>query len=284
MTPGEFGPLAAAFALAGIAGLLSRRLAPESATRLLAISSSATLAALVWGLILVALAGLAGRTGPLWPEVVPEHHRVPEPLGIAAISLLLVGGGRAFAAVVRLRRTRRRWQTRRPIELHDLDERVAFAVPGRPGGVVVDRRLWSSLDPGERRALIAHEQAHLYRHHHRHVALAEFVAAACPLLSPQRSAIRLSVERWADEDAALTVGDRLVVARAIARAALVSTPSFSTPLGFGGSATLERVEALLKPPSRTGPWSLLGRLDTVAVVALAALQLHHLVVFLTHVD
>jgi hypothetical protein len=283
LTPGELGPLGAAFALAGIAGLFSRRLAPQSATRLLAISSTATLAAVVWGLVLVALAGLAGRTGPLWPQVVPEHHRVPEPLGIAAISLLLLGAGCAATTAVRLRRTRRRWQTRRPIELHDLDEPVAFAVPGRPGGVVVDRHLWSSLDRGEQRALVAHEQAHLYRHHHRHVALAELVAAACPLLSPQRSAIRLSVERWADEDAALAVGDRLVVARAIARAALVSTPS-PMPLGFGGSAPLKRVEALLEPPPRTGPWSFLGRVDTVAVVALAALQLHHLVVFLTHVD
>jgi hypothetical protein len=47
-------------------------------------------------------------------------------------------------------------------------------------------------------------------------------ARANPFLRPLRTAVSYAAERWADEDAARTVGSRRTVARAIGKAALVS--------------------------------------------------------------
>jgi len=101
------------------------------------------------------------------------------------------------------------------------------------------------LDGDERRALFAHEQSHLRNRHHRYLWLAE-VAAAVPPLRPLRTHIRFAVERWADEDAADQVGNRRIVACALARAALAaSEPLPVAALAGAASGVPARVEALL---------------------------------------
>ena len=81
-------------------------------------------------------------------------------------------------------------------------------------------------------------------------------ARANPFLRPLRTAVSYTAERWADEEAAHTVGSRRVVARAIGRAALVSagTP-VATLAGFAGSGPVpRRVAALLCPAPAVRGW------------------------------
>jgi hypothetical protein len=77
----------------------------------------------------------------------------------------------------------------------------AFAVPGRPGRIVVSTGMLTALDPPQREALLAHERAHLRSH-------------------PLARAVAFTIERWADEEAATACADRHMVARTIAKAAL----------------------------------------------------------------
>ncbi len=83
--------------------------------------------------------------------------------------------------------------------------RAGRAASSRPGAC------WR-CSTDKRRALLAHEQAHLDLGHHRYLRASE-MTASFPLLGPLARAVRFSTERWADEEAASVVGDRRVVAR-----------------------------------------------------------------------
>jgi Zn-dependent protease with chaperone function len=112
----------------------------------------------------------------------------------------------------------------------------AYAVPGRPGRIVVSTGMLGVLDDRGRAALLAHERAHLTGRHHWFTAVARLAAAANPLVRPLASAVEYSVERWADESAAAAVGDRQLVARAIASAALAAKATKATKIGDGRAA------------------------------------------------
>lgn len=92
--------------------------------------------------------------------------------------------------------------------------------------------------------------------------LADIAAAGNPLLRRVPAAVRLGVERWADEDAAAAVGDRRIAGRALARVALLRAAltrvAFTAPLqgvgapglGIGALQVAVRVRALLEPAPR----------------------------------
>jgi hypothetical protein len=120
------------------------------------------------------------------------------------------------------------------------------------------------LDASERRAVLAHEQAHLRHNHHLAVSVAGAAAAVNPLLRPAASAVTYLVERWADEDAATVVGDRGLVARAVARAALGVPPPGVSGLGLHGGVVVRRVRALRRPPAGNA-----GRLLAASATAIA---------------
>ncbi|MFH8797726.1 M56 family metallopeptidase [Streptomyces sp. NPDC017941] len=128
------------------------------------------------------------------------------------------------------------------------------------GRVVVSRALLDRLRPAERRALFAHERAHLAARHHRFLLVTQLAARANPFLLPLRTATAYTTERWADEAAAGAVRDRRVVALAIGKAALAPgrTP-VAALTGFAGFAAPgpvpRRVAALLAPApaARTRP-------------------------------
>ncbi|MGW3208486.1 M48 family metalloprotease [Streptomyces sp. NPDC001135] len=128
----------------------------------------------------------------------------------------------------------------------------AYALPGRPHRVVVTTAMLRSLDGPEREALFAHERAHNDGGHHYFLAAAELAAHCHPALRPVRETIRLAAERAADEAAAARVGDRRLIARAIARAALAGQAARSERPGFVAAATTgpvpRRVQALLAAP------------------------------------
>src|SRR5262249_12585225 len=108
-------------------------------------------------------------------------------------------------------------------------------------------------DAQERRVLLAHERSHLRRGHHRYIRLTELAIAALPFLSPLDARLRFAIERWADEDAAAEVGDRAVVASAIARAALAAQPDRQLGLAIADRGVVERVERMLAEPADRAP-------------------------------
>ncbi|MDQ0933279.1 M48 family metalloprotease [Streptomyces turgidiscabies] len=129
----------------------------------------------------------------------------------------------------------------------------AYALPGRPHRIVVTSAMLRSLGPDEREALFAHERAHNRGGHHYFLAAAELAAHCHPALRPVRTAIQLAAERAADEAAATAMGDRRLLARAIARAALAGRTSRTTRPDFAPAATTgpvpQRVAALLATPA-----------------------------------
>lgn len=192
-----------------------------------------------------------------WSPVRLRHLiPIPAPLGLAtgmtAVALI------ASAALHLLRVGRQLHRTGQaaaalPVLGHDLvllqDENlIAYAVPGRHRRIVVSVGLLRVLTGAERRALLAHEAAHLEQRHHLYVQLGRLAAAANPLVRPISRSIDLAVERWADDAAAHEVGDRLTVARAVARAA--ATVPVDSPVGALGLAEADvvtRVRMLLQP-------------------------------------
>ncbi len=127
-----------------------------------------------------------------------------------------------------------------------------------PGRVMVSTAMLACLEPAERRALFAHERAHLTGRHHRLLLATRLAGCVNPLLWPLLGALVYSTERWADEEAARVTGDRRLTARAVGKAALVARP---VPGGaaFAAFATAgpvpRRVAALLGPvpPDRSWP-------------------------------
>ncbi|RCK68448.1 hypothetical protein DT076_16175 [Desertihabitans brevis] len=131
---------------------------------------------------------------------------------------------------------------------------VACALPGRARAVgcrhrvLVSSGLARSLDAGELRAVVLHEQAHLRLHHPLLLRLARLNAACVPLLPGPRELERVSgmlVELIADDAAARHCGD-LTVAGAL------------TTIGSleGDAAMLlraERLRARRRPRVRRGP-------------------------------
>lgn len=137
------------------------------------------------------------------------------------------------------------------VVIHD-DVPDAYALPGLSGRVVVSTAMLQALPAPERRVLLAHEAAHLRHHHHVYVQVVELSATANPLLRPLATAVRVGVERWADEEAATVVGDRTLTARAVARASLASATttrkaSLAMALHMAGGAAASRTRALLAP-------------------------------------
>ena len=247
---------------------------------LLAIGSLISVASL--GLLLTLL-GLAviGRL-PIVAEVagwsadrLESTLPVPVLVGIAAgISVAVLFGrtvisaGRIMILLCRSDRLSRRLRGGGP-PIVMVDEAVtdadAFTLAGIKGCVVINRRLFAALGTVERQMLTAHELSHLRRRHHLYVHAADLAVAANPALAQVADAVRLGVERWADEDAAATLqGDRRTAAAALARTALVQTalrrsgsaPASGAPaLAVAASHVPQRALALMAPTPRRSPLS-----------------------------
>ena len=214
---------------------VAARLAPGLATWLLTVSSVLLAAASGAALGVLVLAGVLQV-----PQVAAVGHlslrafRDADPA--ASVPLAVVAGlALAAAAAAALRAAWRRgralvaachaaagWPTGQLAVIED-ETAAAFAVPGltgRRGRVVVSTGMLAALDHGQRRALLAHEQAHLAGRHHLFLAAAHLAAAANPMLRPAERVVAFTVERWADEWAAEVTGDRRTTALAVGTAAL----------------------------------------------------------------
>lgn len=131
------------------------------------------------------------------------------------------------------------------------DAPLAYAVPGSIGQVVLSDSLRNSLADDELAAVLKHERSHLRHRHDRLLAVAGTVDAsfgAWPFARSSTHGLRLAIERWADEDAAPSLGER----RAVRAALLKTTATLLGPaLAFTSTCTiLDRLAALeAEPPA-----------------------------------
>ena len=233
--------------------------------------------ALVAGLVLVlGTATVGSLPGLLWLVGLPKVARACEEMfgytlstgpyiSIVSMALtvsMMVLGGRS------LRRYRdvasRSWLepvVGQRLEGSDLFEIVvldsplarAHSVPGRggrAGQVHLTTGLIEALSSDELELVRAHEEAHLSLGHHRYLALAVMVEGTTWFWPPARSstrALRLSIERWADETAAgEDVSSRSRLASALFAVA-VEAPRPALAAFSALDGLVERVAAMREP-------------------------------------
>ncbi|AWI31735.1 M56 family metallopeptidase [Streptomyces tirandamycinicus] len=254
-----------------IARLAEQHLHPRTATRLLAGVGALLALCSTLCLALIMVVGTAQLPGNPLPDTwsdpeVREAVPYDEVAGRVAIPALAAVAAAAAWTLWRHRRVRRRAERAleglppSPVAVLPDEVPYAYALPrgrGPVGGrVVVSTGMLARLDSRERRALFAHERAHLAAGHHRHLLAARLAARANPFLRPLHTAVAYCAERWADEEAAGAIGSRRVMARAVGKAAVASrgTP-LAVPAGFATGPVPRRVAALLGPvpPARTWP-------------------------------
>ncbi|MFF8485493.1 M56 family metallopeptidase [Streptomyces antibioticus] len=263
-----------------VARLAEQRLHPRTATRLLTgvAAVMAVCSTVCLGLLMVVgTAQLPGNPLPdAWsdPEVraaVP-HDEIAGRAAVPTLCVVAVVCARTLWRHHRVRRHAHRalagLPTTQVAVLRDATVAYAYALPGGRygldgqrgsgpgrayGRIVVTSALLDCLEPAERRALFAHERAHLAARHHRHLLAVRLAAQANPFLRPLRTAVAYTAERWADEEAARAVGSRRTVARAIGKAALVSHGA-APPPGL----------AALVPPGVAAPPGLAALVPPVA--------------------
>ncbi|MFK0050381.1 M56 family metallopeptidase [Streptomyces sp. NPDC090741] len=266
-------PLLAALAARPLGERLPPRLATwllTTAALLLAAASTAVLAMLtITGLLRFPL--LARFAHGHWSAEAAQHND-PASLSVALLAgVLLAAASTAAGRMLWLRiRTLARsaaeakcFPGRDQLVIVDDPAAEAYAVPGLPGRIVVSTGMLAALDPAEHEILLAHERAHLRHHHYLFIAAAQLAAAANPLLRPLATTVTYTIERWADESAATSTGDRVRVARTVGKAALAAKRTrtrFRIPAAAlalvgrfsstGPGPVPRRVAALLAPPLR----------------------------------
>jgi hypothetical protein len=289
VTKAVCGAILAIVLFAVAAPRLGRRLPPALAARLLVPASLVMAGSTVFVLGALAFTWLGqlpviSSIGSWSGSRLDASDPVPDP--VAAVSLVLLGvatvrtalrivrRGRSLVSLYRIHRDLRSVDSVIVVDSTRLD---AFATPAPAGRVVITSALLRALTPTERHVVLAHEQSHLAHRHVFWTLAADLAAAVNPLLRPTATTIGHVIERWADEDAAALLGDRQLVARTIARAALLRHEAQATannllPAATGGDVP-GRVRALLAPPPRRRPLALValavllvaGTLATVAV-------------------
>jgi len=281
-------PLLLAAAFGQLAPTLARRLPPAAGTWLLstggllaAAGSAASLALLAF--TLVGQAPLLAGRGHWSGETLRHHDPIPIPVAVMALVVLVVLAARVtLAGVQRVRALcdASRLAAALPAPTGDLvvlddPDPHAYAVPGRPGRIVVSAGLLRRLDAGQRRALLTHERAHLDGRHHLHHTAAHLAAAANPLLGRLPAAVALACERWADETAA-AICHRDTVANALTRAATSrSMPASAAVLAAAATDIATRIGALRAPAVRPTWWRIALLIGLLAATAATLAEAMH---------
>lgn len=287
----------AALVACAVVGLTSARavrvMHPARAVVVISVAAFSTSLAAGIALSAIAVAALAGLTvvaGEGDWSATAMRAALPVPYwfgGFAAavvLILLLRSAARIVGIAIELVRAERVCRDLRgygPIVILDDASADAFTIAGVRGCVVISQRLFAALDDAQRRVLTAHELSHLHRRHHLYIHLVDLAAAANPLIRPAARAIRLAVERWADEDASAALGDRRRTGRALAEIALLRSRLTTTPtasprnvaaavpqMGVATHHVVNRVQALLGPLRQANRGA-----TTLAVLAAALILL-----------
>jgi Zn-dependent protease with chaperone function len=268
------------FVASGLLGLLARpiasRITPRPGVWLLATAGLVSAVSTTWALLLLSVSLVDDIPGTFLSENLP----ILDPPSIAASGVLLIVLVRLVALAVRQRDV---VAAVRPVLAQPGGELVvipdqrplAFAAPGRsgqPGRIVVTDAMLAALTAPQRRVVLAHERAHLSERHSVALTMAGLAAAANPILAPVQRAVAFLCERDADERAASAVGDRVLVAEALAAAALVvrGGPSVHALPAFHRQSVVDRVAALTEGYRRQLPPAWMSGVTGAAVVAAGA--------------
>lgn len=281
-------PSAVAIAVICLMGLFELRLHPRAAMRTYlagAIVAGTTAALLVLSIAAGFVLGPSRSEAVIeWCGAVPLHHQIAFVPGIAALAYATVAIARAGRVLALFRRELRAAPSGR-LDIRESTELFAYALPTRTGCVVVSTAMLESLTPTERQVLFAHERTHLHQNHHRYLLTAAVCAAFLPPLIPLVRQLQHATELAADEGAASALGDRQLVASAIAHAAMTSSgPAMVS--AFGGGSVMRRVETLLTPAIDKRRLRLVAAVASgVMFIAAGSLtvQLHHLLQFFDHI-
>lgn len=273
-------PLAVALVLAAVVGATHRWFPPALAARALLATMVVVVAAAaptVWLLAGGYVAHLPpARAALVWCGDPFGHHQPISPwVGVPALLVTVTGLLRARTVL----RAYRSVCNHRPsrVEVAEHDAPFAYTVPGRGGQVVLSSGLLALLDDAEQSVVLAHEHAHASHRHDRYMLVSELAVSVVPVLLPLSRRMLYALERWADEAAVGTCGDRGFVARTLGKVALQRVAPAGA-LAVGALGVPGRVAALLGPEPVTvrcgGRAALYGIIGVTA--ALAAYQLHHL--------
>jgi len=151
--------------------------------------------------------------------------------------------------------------------------RFAMAIPGSSPYVLISQSLASDLPPGELTAIVRHEMAHLHRHHQRFLILGTGVGHGLwfmPWVSRATGALRLAVERWADEEAATSPSEREHV-----RSALLRLGHTDSMIVRGRLTALDRPRFEAAHSTLWG-WSVVATGVAPLGIAMVATLIHHI--------
>jgi len=287
MSAGFVLPTLIGAALIALMGRVEWRLRPSLSIPLLTAAMVAAAGVVTLIVTATALGFLLGpaRSSALveWCRAIPLHHEVGPVVGTIALIALFITTFRCGRIMLA------RWQAVHSVrksgrlEIVESKRFFAYAVPTRVGCVVVSTGLLAPLSTDERRAVLAHERAHLRLGHHRYLLAVELSQAILPFLKPLGAQVRHATERAADEAAASVVADRHVVARAISAVALA--PGFGAVPSLGGGSVTRRVEALLWPHRElTAPAPVVAAAfaGVFAIAGAVGVQLHHFASLVDH--
>jgi Zn-dependent protease with chaperone function len=277
-------PLIAAVGIAGAVTSVHRALPPRLAARfvtvaLLLVAFAALPTLVVMALAFLAHAPLVGLGFEWCARAVGLHGAVSAWFGVPAMAVLVWGTART----ARLLRNQRRLRvgTLSPVFIASSDQPYAVTLPGRAGQIVMSTAMIELLDTRERAVVLAHEEAHARYRHDRYLLVAAIAAAALPPLRGIARRVNYSIERWADDAAAVVCGDRRLVACTLGKVALTSCPDGVS--SFAGLGVAARMGALLEPPvpaparrKLASLWAWVGVMG-----ALSLYQLHHVEQLLT---
>jgi Zn-dependent protease with chaperone function len=130
------------------------------------------------------------------------------------------------------------------LRIIDVDEPLAYCLPGVRSRVVVSEGTLTTLADNEVAAILSHERAHLRARHDLVLEMFTAVHAAFPRFVRSASAldaVRLLIEMLAD-DAAVRAAGPTPLARALVACATGRTPAGA--LAAGGPTTVVRVRRL----------------------------------------
>ncbi|MGC9665240.1 M48 family metalloprotease [Planosporangium sp. 12N6] len=282
--------IAVSLLIAAVGPALGRRLPPAAATRLLVAASvlvagCSVLVTAVMAFTWIGQLPLVAALGDWSAAILRSTSPIPVQVAAASAVLLppaagwwLVVVARRCAALVATYRTCRHLAAAGALVVVDHQRPDAFTTPHPAGRIVVTTGLLRALTSDERRVVLAHETSHLVRRHAWWLLVADLAAAANPLLRPTARAAARCAERWADEDAAATVGDRRLTARTLARIALLTRDADRTgpvALAATGGDVPDRVRALLVPPPPSRPASIAVVTALLLVLSAATLMVQH---------
>jgi beta-lactamase regulating signal transducer with metallopeptidase domain len=156
----------------------------------------------------------------------------------------------------------------------DHDAPAVYCLPGGRHQIMISAGALAVLTPEQLHAVLAHERAHLRRHHHVILALATALARAfprVPLLGQARPQLAVLAEMAAD-DAAIRRHRRDDLAAALV--ALATAGTRPATLAASGPEAIARLQRLLAPQQpRTGVVRLAAIAGLIPPVVIACLPL-----------